>query len=77
MSDEVWKREEIASPCTKVCMVHPEARICVGCYRTADEITSWVAMGAEARAAVMEALPGRASLLKGRKGGVGRRRKTG
>lgn len=69
MSDDIWRREEIASPCTKVCMIHPEARICVGCHRTADEIAGWVRMGAEARAAVMEDLPGRGVLLKKRRGG--------
>lgn len=69
MTDEVWRREEIASPCTKVCMIHPEARICVGCYRTAGEITGWVRMGAEARAAVMAELPDRAGLLAKRRGG--------
>jgi len=74
MSDDIWRRDEIASPCTKVCMIHPEARICVGCHRTADEIAGWVRMGAEARAAVMAELPGRAELLAGRKGGARRRR---
>ena len=77
MTDDIWKREEIASPCTKICMIHPEARICIGCHRTADEIASWGAMGPDARAVVMEDLPGRAKLLNGRKGGVRRRQRTG
>jgi len=77
MSDEIWKRDEVASPCTKVCMIHPEARICVGCHRTADEIMHWVAMGAEACTAVTEELPARAGRLAGRKGGARRRRERG
>ena len=40
MSDEVWKREEVESPCVKICIVHPEARICIGCYRTGEEIAT-------------------------------------
>jgi uncharacterized protein len=38
MSDEIWMRAEIESPCVKVCVIHPEARICAGCYRTIEEI---------------------------------------
>ena len=38
MSDDVWKRNEIESPCVKVCVLQPETRICFGCYRTGDEI---------------------------------------
>jgi predicted Fe-S protein YdhL (DUF1289 family) len=69
MTDEVWKRAEIASPCVKICVVHPEHRICVGCYRSIDEIAGWGRMSHEARVAVMEDLPGRAGLLKQRRGG--------
>jgi predicted Fe-S protein YdhL (DUF1289 family) len=67
--DKVWSRDEIESPCVRVCVVHPEARICTGCYRSIDEITRWTKMSAEARHEVMEALPDRASLLKKRRGG--------
>lgn len=74
MSDEVWRRDEIASPCTKVCMIQPEARICVGCLRTADEIGGWVSMGPSARAAVMAELPARAEWLTARRGGARGRR---
>ncbi|MDJ1009480.1 MAG: DUF1289 domain-containing protein [Paracoccaceae bacterium] len=69
MTDEVWKREEIASPCVKVCMIHRDAKICVGCNRTADEIARWAAMGPEARAAVLAELPGRSAQLTVRRGG--------
>lgn len=59
----------IASPCIQVCVVHREARICTGCYRTLDEIASWSRMTDAERAAIMAALPDRASLLKRRRGG--------
>jgi predicted Fe-S protein YdhL (DUF1289 family) len=59
MSDDVWRREEIASPCVKICMLHPTARICVGCGRTGDEIARWTAMGPDNRAAVTAQLPER------------------
>jgi len=69
MSDEVWRREEIESPCVKICVLHPEARICLGCYRTADEIATWSRLTREDRREIMATLPERKSLLPGRRGG--------
>ena len=69
MSDDVWKRREIESPCVKICVVHPEARICTGCLRSIDEITQWSRMTPEARHEVMAALPDRRALIQKRRGG--------
>lgn len=69
MTGEIWKRDEIASPCVRVCVVHPEARICIGCHRTLDEIAAWSRMTPETRSAIMAELPARAPLLKQRRGG--------
>lgn len=69
MTDHTWRRDEIASPCIRVCVVHPEARICTGCFRTIDEIASWSKMSPAARAEIMETLPDRAGLLRQRRGG--------
>ncbi|MFT7185728.1 MAG: putative Fe-S protein YdhL (DUF1289 family) [Pseudohongiellaceae bacterium] len=35
--------EEISSPCVSICALNADD-ICVGCYRTGDEITRWWAM---------------------------------
>ncbi len=35
---EIWQRNEIDSPCIKICVIHPDAKICVGCHRTGEEI---------------------------------------
>ena len=67
--DEIWQRDEIESPCVKLCVVHPEARICVGCYRSIDEIGSWSRLPPEARREIMQALPARAKTLTKRRGG--------
>jgi predicted Fe-S protein YdhL (DUF1289 family) len=76
--DEIWKRDEIESPCVKLCVIQPETRICVGCYRSIDEIGAWSAMTPEARRSVMADLPGRASGLTKRRGGrAGRTGPTG
>ncbi len=65
----VWTRDEIESPCIKICVVHPEARICTGCYRSIDEIGRWSKMDPEERREIMAALPDRASMLTKRRGG--------
>lgn len=67
--DEVWKRAEIESPCVKLCVVHPEARICVGCYRSIEEIAGWSRLTPAERTAIMADLPARASTLTKRRGG--------
>ena len=69
MSDDVWKRDEIESPCIKICVIHPTERLCTGCLRTLDEIGGWSRMSPEARRAVMDDLPARAPRLKQRRGG--------
>lgn len=68
-TDKVWKRNEIESPCIKICVIHPEERICTGCYRSIEEIGGWARMSDEARRAIIEDLPSRAPRLKKRRGG--------
>lgn len=78
MSDEVWRRDEVESPCVRICLLHPQAGICIGCYRTAEEIAGWSTMTPEARRAVLAELPGRAHLVKPvRRGGRAGRRGGG
>ncbi|SLN22524.1 hypothetical protein PSA7680_00888 [Pseudoruegeria aquimaris] len=69
MKDEVWQRQEIESPCIRICVVHPEERICTGCLRTLEEIGGWSKMSPDERAAIMAELPSRAPRLKKRRGG--------
>ncbi|MEX0285326.1 MAG: DUF1289 domain-containing protein [Paracoccaceae bacterium] len=65
----VWRRNEVDSPCVQVCVVHPRARICTGCYRTIDEIGRWSRMTPEERQEIMAELPNRAPMLRQRRGG--------
>ncbi len=69
LPDQVWKRNEVESPCVKLCTIHPTERICVGCFRTIDEIAGWSRMEPERRRAVMAELPTRAPRLALRRGG--------
>ena len=75
MSDEVWRREPVESPCVRVCVVDRASGHCLGCYRTVEEIAAWGSMTPEARRAVMAELPGRAHLVRPvRRGGRAGRR---
>ena len=69
MSDKVWKRGEIESPCVKICVIHPEARLCTGCLRSIDEIATWSQMTNDERSAVMAELPTRTGQITKRRGG--------
>lgn len=75
MSDDVWKRDEIESPCVKICVIHPQTRLCSGCYRSIDEIGSWSRMSPFERKEIMKVLPERELLAKPkRRGGRARNR---
>lgn len=69
MTDEVWSRDEIESPCVKICVIHPEARLCTGCLRSIDEISAWGRMSRTERAEIMALLPERRRTLSQRRGG--------
>lgn len=69
LGDEVWKRDEVESPCVKICVIHPKARLCTGCLRSIDEITAWSRMTPEVRREIMAELPGRSGQITQRRGG--------
>lgn len=50
---------EIKTPCVKVCFVDPKQGVCVGCFRTMEELGRWTRYGDVERARIMEDLPGR------------------
>jgi len=76
MTNMVWQRDEVESPCVRICVVHPTEQICTGCYRTLDEIARWSRMDSSERADIMEALPARKPLLAKRRGGRAARLKS-
>ena len=69
MSSEVWARNEIESPCAKICVIHPSERLCTGCHRTIKEISAWSRLPQIERDKIINELPERASKLKKRRGG--------
>jgi len=71
---DVWKRPEIDSPCVNICVIHRQSGLCMGCFRTGDEIAGWSRMTPESRRALMDELPARAPKIKGQR--RGRRKAT-
>ena len=45
--------EEIRSPCISVCVLD-ENDICMGCFRSAEEVTDWFMAGDEEKRAIMQ-----------------------
>ncbi|MGY6588275.1 MAG: DUF1289 domain-containing protein [Wenzhouxiangella sp.] len=62
MSDPAESLPAIESPCIGTCTLGPDG-LCVGCFRTAAEITAWLSFSPEHRRAVIEQLPARANAL--------------
>ncbi len=69
MTDDLWKRDEIQSPCVKLCSIHPETKLCLGCSRSLIEITKWSQMSDDMRADIITQLPDRTPAPKKRRGG--------
>jgi len=76
MTSTVWSRKEIESPCVQICVVHPQSRLCLGCFRSMDEIRDWSSMTDEQRRHIMSELPNREKLAKPKRRGGRARTKT-
>jgi predicted Fe-S protein YdhL (DUF1289 family) len=76
LNNQVWQRDEIESPCVKICVVHPKERICTGCLRSIEEIGAWSRMSHEERREIIDVLPARADRFKVRRGGRAARLKA-
>ena len=49
----------VPSPCISVCTMDAAGALCVGCFRTLDEIALWSVLDAQTKRAVLAALPAR------------------
>ena len=54
--DRVWERDEKNSPCIKICLLHPEEKLCLGCFRTAKEIQFWNKYSNSERSSILKQL---------------------
>ncbi len=76
MDSEIWQREEVDSPCVKICVIHRKYDLCIGCFRSTDEIARWSVMTDDERTRVKSELAGREVRIKPvRRGGRKRRDK--
>jgi len=46
----------VASPCIDMCRLDAQGTLCMGCWRTLDEITAWRDLDDGQRRAVMDAV---------------------
>lgn len=53
MKEKSSSEDVIKSPCVHICCLD-EQDICLGCYRTGDEICKWGSMSNDERKSVME-----------------------
>ena len=53
----------VVTPCVKVCIVDGPTGLCLGCYRTLQEIGGWSALTDERRAEIMAELSSRRSRI--------------
>ena len=51
--------DHVPSPCISVCELDADGRICVGCFRTLDEIAAWGSLDATAKRRILAELPER------------------
>jgi uncharacterized protein len=62
----------VTSPCNKVCILDPASQLCIGCFRTIDEIAAWSAFSDAERAAIVAELRARRERFGGGSGEPGR-----
>lgn len=61
MNPPIW------SPCKKICLVDSDQAICVGCFRTLDELGRWTIMSDAERQAVRAELKARETTYRARR----------
>ncbi len=64
MSDPALELEIIESPCIQICTLNDDG-LCIGCFRTSEEIGSWLTLSVDQRKQVLLDLPRRAEQLFG------------
>jgi predicted Fe-S protein YdhL (DUF1289 family) len=61
----------IKTPCVQVCAIDPESNLCLGCFRSLEEIARWVRLTDAQREQVMAEAPARRSRIRPEKLGAG------
>ena len=70
MSSPAPSPRPISTPCVKVCVVDGESGLCLGCYRTLNEIAKWARLEEAERLEITAALPARRGRIRPEKLGL-------
>jgi predicted Fe-S protein YdhL (DUF1289 family) len=54
VTESLPKHAEVASPCVNLCQIDAPTGLCAGCYRTLQEIASWIHLSASERRAIVD-----------------------
>ena len=57
-------RPAVQSPCNDVCRMDAASGLCLGCWRTIDEIAAWPALDDARRIALLAELPARRARVR-------------
>jgi predicted Fe-S protein YdhL (DUF1289 family) len=64
MSDRTGPPAPIRTPCVKVCVVDGESGLCLGCYRTLNEVAAWAQFTEAERELILAELPDRRGRIR-------------
>jgi hypothetical protein len=53
----------IGTPCSRICVVHPQTGLCSGCGRSIAEIAGWSGFSDAERTRIMTKLPARLATM--------------
>ncbi len=56
-------RQRVPSPCISVCRMDDDSGLCLGCFRTIDEIVAWGPQSEKDKRAVWRLIARRAGLM--------------
>jgi predicted Fe-S protein YdhL (DUF1289 family) len=57
-------QSDIQSPCISVCRMSDDSGLCMGCFRTGDEIASWSSAGDEGQRGIWKLIEQRIAALQ-------------
>jgi hypothetical protein len=60
---EILKPGDVPSPCINFCRLDRDGVLCLGCFRSLDEIINWSALTPAQKRAVLDALPARQATI--------------
>ncbi len=60
----VTEQAEVQSPCNSVCRMSDNSALCMGCFRTGDEIAGWSSAGDDGKRGIWKLIEQRMAALQ-------------